>query len=300
MTRSKSGKSARGQTTVHFYSVCWNEEYILPHFLAHHRALFDRIVVVDDGSTDRSLKLLRKEANVEVRIRQRDASESYIWLNTEIYNQSWKESRGKADWVVVGNIDEFTYCRDLRGYLDDCTARGVTVVPVLGFEMVSRPALQAGQQLMRSVRTGAPAVPFSRFAIFNPDAIDEIGYLPGRHECRPTGEIVLPPDDRVLNLHYKRVGLENTFARMQVQNLRRIEFDRKFGLGHEYGRGWSDFLEDWGRIEADSFDVFDWYRREAPYPGEVWWRLGDRGFMTASGSKYIQKRGAEANDHTSA
>ena len=41
MTSSISHKPAaqKRHTTIHYYATCWNEEYILPHFLAHHRQL---------------------------------------------------------------------------------------------------------------------------------------------------------------------------------------------------------------------------------------------------------------------
>ena len=308
MTRIARGSRPPGagrHTTIHYYATCWNEENILPHFLAHHRRLYDKIVIVDDGSTDRSLKLLRKEANVEVRSRQREVGELYIWLNTQLYNQVWKESRGHADWVVVGNIDEFIYSRDLRGHLDECSRSGVTIVPALGFEMVSRDPLQRGHQLMRSICRGAPAEAFCRFAIFNPDAIEEIVYLPGRHESRPTGEVVLPQDCRVLNLHYKRVGIENTFARMQAQNLRRTELDRRLGLGHGYADAWAKYLENWNCIEADCIDVFDWYRSNEPYPGEIPWRpAGQVRFSAvrvgAGTNSFRDQTEVKANDHTGA
>ena len=301
--KSRGLPSQKTHTTVHYYATCWNEEHILPHFLAHHRRLFDKIAIVDDGSTDRSLKILGKEAGVEVRSRQRDGSQSYIWLNTVLYNEIWKESRGRADWVVVGNIDEFTYSRDLRGHLDECARTGVTIVPVLGFEMVSRAPLASGHQLMRSVRRGAPARNFCRFAIFNPDAIDEIGYLPGRHKCIPTGEIVFPAQDRVLNLHYKRVGLENTFLRMRAQNLRRTEMDRRLGLGRGYADEWAKFTERWNQLEADCIDVFDWYRLNAPYPGEVSWRpshVSDSAVNPGAVLPASVETEVEANDHSSA
>jgi hypothetical protein len=273
-----SNNQSRRRTTavngivIHYYAVCWNEEHILPHFLAHHRQLFDRIFIVDDGSTDRSLKLLQKELTVSLGHRKRSAGESYIAQNTIFYNHAWKESRGKADWVVVGNLDEFTYAKDLRGYLGECSRKGVTVVPVLGFDMISRATLSPGHQLMRTVQNGAVRPSLCRFAIFNPDAIEEIAYSAGRHKCKPVGEVVIPDRDRVLNLHYKNVGLESTFVRMQAQNRQRTEFDRKHGLGVHYALSWGAFMERWARLEADCLNVFEWYRLDQSYPGEVWWR----------------------------
>ncbi len=273
----------RGPTrpTIHYYGVCWNEEYILPHFLAHHRRLFDKIVLVDDGSTDGTLQLLAREPKVEVRPRQRPDGTSYIELNTDLYNQIWKESRGQADWVVVGNLDEFTYCSDLPDHLARCAREGVTVVPALGFDMVSRTPIRTGQNLLRNIRSGAPSVLMCRFAIFNPDAIEEIAYLPGRHVCAPQGDVVVPAEDRVLNLHYKYVGLERTFQRLKKQDLRRSESDREARLGVQYGWSREEFQRDWETHEAASIDVFDWYQRRTRYPLDLPWRaISWRGVAT--------------------
>ena len=150
----------------------------------------------DDGSTDDSLEMLKREPKVELRQTNRREGESYILLNRQLYNDVWKESRGQADWVIVGNIDEFVFHGDdIRSYLAACTKRGVTVVPVIGFEMVSRQPVPADQHLLETVRTGAFWIPINRFAIFDPNAIKEINYKPGRHSCSPKGNLVIPKAD---------------------------------------------------------------------------------------------------------
>jgi hypothetical protein len=262
----------RRPPVVHFYGTCWNEQLMLPHFLAHHRRFYDRIFILDDGSTDRSVEILKRESKVSVSRSTRSESESYILFNTHWFNEAWKESRNKADWVVVGNIDEFTYARDLPGYLERCAQKHVTVVPVLGFQMISREPLLPGSQLMRSVQRGAPHESMCRLAIFNPHAIREIRYKPGRHVASPLGEITIPAKDQVLNLHYKFIGLEQTFARIKGQNLRRSGSDLRRGFGSHYGRDWLQYLDVWQAFESRAFDVFEWYRAGAQYPDPVSWR----------------------------
>lgn len=262
---------------IHYYAVCWNEEYLIPHFLAHYGDLVDAMVILDDGSTDQSVQILRREPKATIRPTNRPASGPYIGFNTNVYNNLWKLSRGHADWVIVGNIDEFIYARDLVRYLTACTKEGVTVVPVLGFEMISRDPIRLDQNLLKVVRRGAPSRPLSRLAIFNPDAIEEINYLDGRHVADPRGDVVFPQKDRVLNLHYKKVGMARTFQRMIQQDKRRSLSERRRWRGFQYGEGWPGFVADWETVERDSIDVFDWYGRGGTdLPDIAWWRGADR------------------------
>ena len=48
---------------VKVYSICYNEEYMLPFFLQHYS--FADIVVYDNESTDNSLEIMK---NIEVEI----------------------------------------------------------------------------------------------------------------------------------------------------------------------------------------------------------------------------------------
>ena len=50
---------------IHLYSVCYNEEIILPYYLNHYSKFVDKITVYDNFSTDSSVEIL-KQNNVEV------------------------------------------------------------------------------------------------------------------------------------------------------------------------------------------------------------------------------------------
>ncbi|NLB69974.1 MAG: hypothetical protein GX804_09915 [Lentisphaerae bacterium] len=48
----------KGRPIVHLYAVCKNEAHIIPYFLNHYGAFVDTFIIYDNGSTDKSLKLL--------------------------------------------------------------------------------------------------------------------------------------------------------------------------------------------------------------------------------------------------
>ncbi len=89
---------------IDLYATCWNEERMIPFFLRHYEPLVDRIVIFDDGSNDHSLELLRASRKVE--LRRLPSGLSSILMHMEEMNRCWKESRGRADWVIIADPDE--------------------------------------------------------------------------------------------------------------------------------------------------------------------------------------------------
>ena len=82
---------------VHLYTICWNEEYMLPYFFRHHDRVVDRYVIFDDGSTDSTLSSLKRHPGVEIRPLPRLEVDSYALAAKNVHDACWKESRGLAD-----------------------------------------------------------------------------------------------------------------------------------------------------------------------------------------------------------
>src|SRR5690242_2946962 len=55
-----AGPAAGSGVRVHLYALCWNDAYMLPYFFRHYDSFVDRYIIFDDGSTDRSLDILRR------------------------------------------------------------------------------------------------------------------------------------------------------------------------------------------------------------------------------------------------
>src|SRR5262249_51259652 len=111
---------------------------MLGFMFRHYDDLVQRYVVYDDGSTDGSLDLLRAHPKVEIR----DPSPyripgSYVLSGLSLLEQCWKEPREQADWVIVGDIDEHLFHPRLAHYLKASKRAGVTIIPALGYQMVS-------------------------------------------------------------------------------------------------------------------------------------------------------------------
>jgi glycosyltransferase involved in cell wall biosynthesis len=221
---------APAKMRIDLYATCWNEERMIPFFLRHYEPIVDRIVIFDDGSTDCSLELLAASPKVE--LRRLKQGESSILMQMEELNRCWKESRGGADWVMICDIDEHLYHhKQLRGYLEQCKSNGVTIINPIGYDMVNADFPEANSVLAKSIRRGIRSFLLDKKAVFDPSAIEEINYTPGRHIASPTGRLVFPPKREVKILHYKYLGLDYLMSRSADLNPRKTDFDRARGWG---------------------------------------------------------------------
>ena len=115
----------------------------------------------------------------------------------------WKESRGAADWVIVTVVDEHLYHPHLPAYLKWAKRKSITVIPGLGYEMVSVefPACEIISVDDRPY--GAVHGAVSKLSLFDPDAIEETNFAPGRHQATPRGQGALSQARRGVELAFQ-------------------------------------------------------------------------------------------------
>jgi hypothetical protein len=264
--------------TVHLYTVCWDEADMLGFFFRHYDSWVDRYVIFDDGSTDGSIDLLKAHPKVELRRFERVRADSFVLSHTALQNEVWKISRGVADWVVITAIDEHLTVpgRSMAKYLKVCGAKGVTLIPALGFNMISDDFPEPNARLTDTVTRGKPDRTFNKLGIFNPAAITDTGFRVGRHSAQPRGEVRLPIHDILMLLHYKRLGFERTVQRQAEEGKRLGKTDVEGKMGTQYFDSWETQRAEWDEIHANSIDVtartFDLaHSFERPR----WWRPED-------------------------
>jgi hypothetical protein len=245
---------------------------MLPFFFRHYDGFVGRYFIYDDGSTDQSLAIMKDRQNVEIREFVREHADSFALSEQAISNSCWKASRGVADWVIVTDIDEHLCHADLFMLLTAYKAAGITFVPALGYQMIS-PDFPSPDELLSATRTlGAPWVNMCKASIFNPNAIEEINYGPGRHVANPVGNVRLPPHDELLLLHYKYLDFARTFARHQELRSGLRAQDLANEWGHKYSWSQLQLMDDWRAIAEAAVDVRERGRfHDMPYPFKRWW-----------------------------
>lgn len=229
--------------SVHLYTSGWNEELIIPFFLRHYQPLVERIIFYDDNSTDRSLELLAACPKVELRSLKRGGGQSFLDAHLALFETCWQESRGKADWVCLVDMDEFIFHPDWYVYLAAQKREGVTIITSRGFDMVSERFPAAGSDLATTLTRGQRHFLLDKPNLFAPDAIERINHTVGRHCCLPVGRVVFARRRRVQLRHYKALGLDYLLARSHALAGRLTQEDQ--------ARGWcGHYLNEDGLIAA--------------------------------------------------
>lgn len=219
---------------IHVYTVCWNEEKILPYFLEHYSRFADRIVVYDNMSTDRSAEIVRAHPAAELRLF--DTGDRFDdKANLHIKNTAYRESAGIADFVIAVDTDELVYHPDIKALLAAYREEGVTLPKMTGFEMISLSFPRRPGSIIGQIRLGRENPFYNKRCIFSPEL--EMNFLPGCHVCTPEGVVreSRAADLKLLHFHY--VGLLKTVVRHKVckKRLSRFNIDTKAGYQYTWG-----------------------------------------------------------------
>lgn len=257
---------------IDLYTSCYNDAEMLPYFFRHYDGIVQRYIVYDDESTDNSIELLNSHPKVELRPKPRADPYSMIFSALALVESAWKESRGLADWVIVTDIDEHLYHSDINAYLRSCKNRGVTIVPALGYEMLSDEFPKDGRRLCDSLTRGAQYSPMSKLNLFSPTEVSSTNFSPGRHTAAPEGNVMSPFRDELLLLHYKYINRERLKQRHNHYAARLGTKDLAMGFGAHYLSSQEDLLKVWDRIAGESVDISEaslcaWVTHKGPR----WW-----------------------------
>ncbi len=240
--------------TIDLYCLCWNDAKMLPHFFRHYDPWVDRYFVYDNGSTDESIDMLYAHEKVTVRHFE-VAGNSFVDVERRLSDKIWLKSRGTARWVVMVDIDEFIFRPDLRGYLQRCTDTGITALRGIGYEMVDDEFPVGAEPLVESITLGTRSAGHDKLVLFNPDALTDTRYEPGRHKASPVGNVVWPDRSQILLLHYKQLGPDYVIERSAELRLGLRDGDVEQGWGKQYLWSPEEITKRWTELKSVAVPV---------------------------------------------
>lgn len=94
-----------------------NEEVLLPHWIAHHWPLYDKMVFIDHQSTDMSLEIIRAMAPGAIVVPSRLSEFDAQLVDDEVMEV--EKEYLNTDYKLTSNITEFMWHDDLQGLLEE-------------------------------------------------------------------------------------------------------------------------------------------------------------------------------------
>jgi hypothetical protein len=240
---------------IHLYTISWNEEGMLPHFLKYYTQFCEKIFIYDNLSTDLTKEIALSYSGVEF-LQYDTSGEIRDDIYLKIKNEAWKKSRDKADFVIVCDIDEFIYHHNLNELLQKIKNENISIVKSVGYNMINETYPNADSNIFDSIQYGARSTDFDKVILFNPNLIEEINYQVGAHKCVPIGKINYSINEFKL-LHYKYLDLERVIQRYTQMSLRLSEYNKKNGLGFHYSFTKRKIKNQFNQLLKRRVNIFD-------------------------------------------
>lgn len=215
---------------VHVYVVLRNEEIILPYFLRHYGAFAERIVCFDNESDDRSPEIIDEHPATE-RVVFKTGGHLFDRIHLQLKGE-YRKSRGRADWVICVDADEFIYHPSLPELLQTYTEKGITYPKVAGYEMVSEKSPNTSGQIYEAVRNGVPNDVYAKQVVFNP--LLEVAFEAGCHSAKVQTNKVESKEPEIKLLHYRFLGRDFFIKRSLARRDQLSEENKKCGWGTHY------------------------------------------------------------------
>lgn len=110
----------------------YNEEFMLNHWLKHHKNIFDHGIVLDYKSTDSTLDLIKTIVpNWEV-----ITAKNYQYFDAEINDKEIMECEEKLNgWKICLNTTEFIVCSDFREKVQKLDNTNYDMVRLFGYQI---------------------------------------------------------------------------------------------------------------------------------------------------------------------
>ena len=189
--------------------------------------------VFDNGSTDGSIEFMQQHGDLITVDRFETDNQINDQLLLNMKNDAWKQAKGRADLVVMCDMDEMLIpiADELQRMMDE----GCTVCIPRWFTMMSDevPTHENGKYL-HQIRPYAIQSP-GKAILFDPNKIDSMRYEPGAHQCQPEGYVKWF-EGGIYCLHTDHnFSLENKIERYRQMHARMSDINKRKGWGIHYG-----------------------------------------------------------------
>lgn len=209
---------------IEVHSLLCNEARLIPYFMRHYKQFAD-VYFYESNSHDGSRKIAQRLGAKVIDFPTGNEIDENMFLDMK--NNCWKDS--KADWVIVGDTDEFVYHPQLVKGLEHTN---YTIFHPKEWRMYSKTFPTTGKQIYEEVVYGRPGAPnMNKMNLFRPSEIKEMNYGVGCHTAKPEGNVQLCPDTKIITLHMHHLSKEYRIEKNKQLAERLSDINKKNGWG---------------------------------------------------------------------
>jgi len=254
---------------IDWYVLCYNEEFIIPWIVQYWEKIRKdgidlHVYCYDNYSSDRSVEMLSKYDWITINYFKTEGQDDSI--QAIIKNNAWKQSKGKADFVVVSDFDEIIWSNDLKSELQYMKDNDFNVLGTKWYAFCGEktPEYTEDKYLHQLVGKGYKQYinhmpqykDLGKFMIIDPNKIDDMGWSVGNHICKPSPGIRLYVSDKIVAFHINKGLSEDYFVnKRKIMGANLSENNKRFNMCYEYNYPEEKSREEYRNYQKDSIEI---------------------------------------------
>jgi len=214
---------------INIFLLCYNEQILLPHTVAHYKHWLPscNITIYDNESTDDSVTIAKKLGCNVISWSSNNQIDNFI--NRDVKNNCWKSI--EKGWIIMADMDEWICVTEQQLIEEQNT--GTSILQIIGADMIGESnTLDLSDinlhEICKYVHNGWE----NKSLCFLREKITEMNYTVGAHNDYPVGEIKIS-EKYYVNKHMDWLGLPFSINKQKSRYMR-ASYMRKNNLSYHY------------------------------------------------------------------
>lgn len=251
--------------SICYITLCKNEMDILPFVKQYWERLgIDKVLVLDNGSTDGSIEYLQALPYVEVRHFDSEGQNDVI--QKTVKEQAYMELKDQFDIAIISDMDECFYFNDFKAVGQRMIDEGYNCLVVPNYALCEDYKPQYNDDLLlheqchmfykQRLNHMNGFDELSKISIFNCKATDKVSMSVGQHYVMtsPRMMVMLYQDGFCLHVD-KGFGLSWKYRVRQKMNDNLSSTNKNSGMCVEYGMSYAELEKEYVENQKNSFDL---------------------------------------------
>lgn len=224
---------------IDYYGICFNDAGMIQFVYQLYKNIVDNFYFyINVGNTDNSIDVIKSLPNCHYQLFSPDILDALVIQ--KVRNSIWKDSIGKADFVICCEPDEFIWSDDFLNDIIQMWNNGETIALTDGYQMINvEDSVDNGfptlndKTIVERYQHGVFDPKFCKRLLWNCNEISDMKMDVGGHFAYPEGNVKYSTK-KFYTLHYKYLSYKYLSARHKLFGTRLSQSDLAHGWDCHY------------------------------------------------------------------